>query len=171
MSSSSDKTASSIEDSKSSTSVSSVSERSSSHSSGTYVSQPRNELESLLKEADLLSTSVDEQHTGNKQESSIEESCTEFVYEVQSACDSFMKYNDYESLLSIVPSEFHTTTNGISEIHTLKVARLKDQGNVFLDLERGTAYSTAHVFVAFYNQWEWWNKNYHKFHKDSLPSG
>ena len=140
MSSSSDKTASSIEDSKSSTSVSSVSERSSSHSSGTYISQPRTELESLLNEAELLSTSVDEEHTGNKQESSIEESCTEFVYDIQQACDCLIPYNDNESLLSIVSSDFHTTTNGISEIHTLKIARLKDQGTVFLDFERVTAY-------------------------------
>jgi hypothetical protein len=59
LSSSSDKIASSIKNSKSSTVVT---EQSLSQSSETYVSQPRTEYDTLLREQALLSTIVDEKH-------------------------------------------------------------------------------------------------------------
>jgi hypothetical protein len=68
----------------------------------------------------------------------------------------------HHSVFKIVTSDFHTTKNGIPEIITLQIARLKD--GVTLNFKEIEPFAIAGIFVAFYDQWQWWNKNYMKFH-------
>ena len=169
------KLTSSIEDSKSSTTVSSGSERSSPHSSGTYISQPmlthvsnpRTGLESSFKDTNLSSTNVDKNYTSH--ESSIELCMAEFLYGIQQACAPLNPRNDEHSVFKIVTSDFHTTKNGIPEVITLQIARLKD--GVTLNFKEIEPFAIAGIFVAFYDQWQWWNKNYMKFHFDAMRLG
>ncbi|MFO0002953.1 MAG: hypothetical protein ACK559_17655, partial [bacterium] len=73
-------------------------------------------------------------------------------------------------IYTIVNSDFHQLSkDGTSEIITLQIARLKD--GVFYDLEKIDAFAIAKFFVAFYDQWQWWNKNYMKFRTDELRRG
>jgi hypothetical protein len=91
----------------------------------------------------------------NRQESSLEQNCIEFIFVIQSVCSMLIPFNahlpnsgdEYEKIISIVKYDFHTAKNGFPETHTSQVAKLKN--HVIFNFENIEALPIARIFRCF----------------------